>query len=232
MTASKDGPKTSGSSDGDGSGHTSGRGRGSGMSVTKIVTLTFVFTVLFALLIQGLAVHSIGFGPFQITFKDEGPSQSVSGTGIPSASVTMGHKQATGSAPQDTATDGGSTDSVVTGVWSQTRGPLTLTVTEVDIQGGYVTLHVKARNQSQDQMVLPTYGYFIATDDTGATYEANQGDTHWPINVPSGTTVTGTIELDGLPSTRAHTLSISFGTIFGFSAPSGSISIPGIKLRP
>jgi hypothetical protein len=118
----------------------------------------------------------------------------------------------------------------VKGHWEQQNGGLDLVVTQVDVQGGHVSLHVKATNNSDAAMSLPLFGYFSAIDDADKTYAASPFDSDWTITIPSHGAITGVIKLEGTVSPTARTLTISFTVVFGESAPDGGITIRGVPL--
>ena len=67
---------------------------------------------------------------------------------------------------------------------------------------------------------------FSATDDTGATYEADISGSNWSTIVDAGGVASGTIKLDGVPAPDARTLSISLSTGFNDISVTG-ITLPG-----
>jgi hypothetical protein len=169
-------------------------------------------------LVAMLGVAVIGLGAFVH------PSDGDGGSGT--TTTTSGHNSTTTSR-QPTTT---STTSKSTGPWSAQRGDLTLTVTEVENQGGHLVLHASAKNDSAGTMDLPLFGNFVATDNTGHTYQAADFSSDWPITVPSGVIVSGTIELSDLAQPGATSLDASFATVFGQFAPPGGITVKGIRL--
>ncbi|WHT15753.1 hypothetical protein N8J89_21695 [Crossiella sp. CA-258035] len=179
-----------------------------------VLFAAFGALVLVALLIQGLTVHKIGFGPLSVQFgQPEKPKEPPTvSTGSTAAAASSGDAKS------------------VTGNWQQTRVKLTVAVTKVVQSDGRVTLHAKVSNGAADAVNLPLFGYFTATDDTGATYKANPQDSDWPQSVASGVPATGTIELASPVTDRARSLTVSFTQVFGLRAPSGGITIRGVPI--
>lgn len=118
----------------------------------------------------------------------------------------------------------------ITGNWSGQSGQLTLVITEVDLQGGILKLHIKAINNSAAAMNLPLFGSFVATDNIGETYSSEVFNSDWAGNVPANGTITGIVFLNGVPSASARALNVSFTEVFGEYAPSSGITVYGIPI--
>lgn len=117
----------------------------------------------------------------------------------------------------------------ITGNWSQQNGPLTLAISEVDRQSASLRLHMKATNNSAAEIDLPLFGYFVATDDTGQTYQSTDSS-NWAITVPAGGFITGTVTLNRALPPNATRLNVSFTTVFGQDAPNGGITIHDVPI--
>jgi hypothetical protein len=150
-------------------------------------------------------------------------------TGAPSISATGPATTTTGN-PATAAPAASPAPHSTTGTWSQQAGSLILTITQVDIQDGVLQLHMKAVNNSAAEMDLPLYGYFVAIDNSGASYQADSFAAGWNTSVPANESITGTINLIGLPPASAQPLSVSFTTVFGQYAPNQGITIKNIPI--
>jgi hypothetical protein len=163
-----------------------------------------------------------------LTPRSHGNPGASSGTGSIAASITPPPDSA--STPGNTGSSAGGISpapAVITGSWSQTSGPLTLTITEVQLAGGVLQLHAKAVNASSSAIDLPLFGNCVATDNTGATYQADP-NSPWTIEVPPGQFVTGVIDFNGPVAAGAKTLAVSFATIYGTFAP--GITVTGVPV--
>ncbi len=86
------------------------------------------------------------------------------------------------------------------------------------------------RNDTNDSITLPLFGYFLAVDDKGGSYKADPHGSNWPTTFPPSKTVSGSADLEvPIPNDRS-TLSVSFSTIFG-SLDLNSISVDGIRIQ-
>jgi hypothetical protein len=191
---------------------------------SKLAVAAGFFGVLVVIaLIQGLTVHKIGFGPLSVEF-DKGSTSGSGGGGGPGPGGPQ--------LPDPGDGDDFSEAKSVTGSWKKTSGPLTIEVIKVEAQDGRVKLTAKARNTAKDSLTLPLFKNFVATDNTGKTYEAEVGfNEEWHQDVPSGQTVTGAIELSDKVADGATKLTISFSTVFGsLDAPRGGVSVSGIPI--
>ena len=131
-------------------------------------------------------------------------------------------------AQQATATQAGTR--TIDGNWSQQSGQLTLVISEVNLQGGILKLHMKAINASAAEMDLPLYGYFVTNDNNGQTYTSDVFNSDWAATVPANNSITGVVVLMGAPSASARTLNVSFTTVFGQYAPNGGITVSNIPI--
>ncbi len=172
----------------------------------------FLALLVVALIIQGATVHKIGFGPLSIEFDKSQPGGS--GGGNPGSSIDF-----------PAGIFGGSRDfsraKGVTGSWKQRQGELTVEVTQVDNQDGFLRLHAKVTNGSPAAMVLPLFGRFTAVDNADQTHDPDVRSSAWHDSVPANGFVTGTINLTDKVIDSATKLKISFTVVFGQFAPSG-----------
>ncbi len=176
----------------------------------------FVAVLVVALLIQGLTVHKIGFGPLSVEFDRPQETQSKGEFSLPAG--LGGTTDFTGAKSQ-------------TGNWRKQQGKLTVTVTQVENKDGAIRLHVKAANSSTAQMTLPLFKNFVATDDTGKTYEAVMSMTEgWHDTVPAGGTVSGTVDLNDKAGGSARSLTVSFAVVYGQFAPQQGLTLTGIPV--
>jgi hypothetical protein len=189
-----------------------------------VYLLIFLVLLGVALIIQGATVHKIGFGPISVEFGKDEPGGT--GGGNPWSSINF---------PTDIfgGVFGGSQDfskaKRVTGSWKQQKSTLTVEVTQVENQDGFLRLHLKVTNGSADKMSLKIFGdSFIAVDNEGQTHGA--GFSSWPDFVPANGLVTGTINLVDKVSDSATTLNISFSIILGEFAPEGGITVRGVPV--
>jgi hypothetical protein len=185
----------------------------------------FVAVAVVALLIQGLTVHKIGFGPLSIEFDSPKQDQPRGGT-VPGGGFTV---------PTDNPF-GGQADFAgaksTTGTWRKQQGKLTLAVTQVENKDGNIRLHAKVTNGSTGQMSLPLFKNFVSTDDTGTTYEAVVSglSSGWHDTVPASGSVTGTVDLSGKVADPVRSLTVSFSTVYGQFAPQQGITVTGIPV--
>lgn len=176
----------------------------------------FLGLVFVALVIQGLTVQKIGFGPLSIEFGERAKSGGGTNGGG-------------GSAPDDLPFDQAKT---VTGSWKTTKGKVTLEVVEVEQQDGWVRVTARVRNGGGNAVNLPLFGNFVASDNTDSGYGPRIAglDTGWTPDVPAGQTLRGMIILDKQVPPGAKTLTVSFTHVLGFGAPSGGITVSGVPV--
>lgn len=194
----------------------------SGMSTATKILLGLVVALVAAAFIQGLTVQQIGFGPFSVSFtnkNDGGGSHPGDGTNPDQSRPSDGTGNQTH--PSDASTSG---------TWSQTRANLTVTVTQVDVQGGYIQLHTKVDNAGDQPLTLPLFGDFTASDNAGHTFTADPFASQWSDTAPAHGTLSGIIRLQQSVTSAATSLSISFTTVFGQDAPSGGITVHDIPV--
>jgi hypothetical protein len=164
-------------------------------------------------------VHKIGFGPLSVEFDRPQETQQKGGFTLPSnINIGGGTADFTGAKSQ-------------TGNWRKVQGKLALAVTQVENKDGSIRLHAKATNSSSAQMTLPLFKNFVATDNTGKTYEPvmsmNEG---WHDTVPAGGTVSGTVDLGEKVGDPARSLTVSFSIVYGQFAPQQGITLTGIPV--
>jgi len=195
---------------------------------TWVYLWIFLVLLAVALTIQGATVHKLGIGPLSVEFDKADPAGSGGSDPKPSINFPPG---GVGGVFGDIF--GGSRDfsraKRVTGSWKRRQGALTLEVTQVENQDGFVRLHLKATNGSADAMSLKLFGdSFTAVDDTEQTHTA--GFSKWPDFVPANGLATGTIDLIDKVADSATKMDISFAIIIGsFDAPNG-IRVQGIPI--
>jgi hypothetical protein len=191
-----------------------------------VYLLIFLALVAVAMIIQGATVHKIGIGPLSVEFDRSGSGRSDDGDTGPHISF-----------PTDILRGilGGSQDfskaKSITGSWRQRQGGLTVEVTQVDNQDGFVRLHVKVINDDAESLTLPLYGgQFSAVDNVNKTHDA--GFSEWHETVPAHALTTNTVDLGDKVDASATRLDIAFPTIIGsvnFAYDSG-ISIRHIPI--
>lgn len=174
----------------------------------------FIGLLFVALVIQGLTVHKIGFGPLSIEFGERAKGGGTNGGGGPPADL-----------PFDQA-------KTVTGSWKTTKGKVTLEVVQVDQQDGWVRVTARVRNGGGNAVNLPLFGNFVASDNTDTGYgpRITSVDTGWTPDGPAGQTLRGVIILDKQVPPGAKTLTVSFTHVLGFGAPSGGITVSGVPV--
>lgn len=187
--------------------------------------------LLIVALVQGMTIQEIGIpGVLSVKLAERQGAADGGGTGGSTGGGSTGGSTAGGS------TGGGSTGGTtggsgsVEGSWSGARGEVSATVTRVEDQGGHLRMVVAITNGTGDSVTVPLFKNATAVDDAGRAYEASP-DSDWTQTVASGQTLSGTIEFDGLYASGAGTLDLTFATLFGFDAPSGSLVVRGIT-RP
>jgi hypothetical protein len=95
-----------------------------------------------------------------------------------------------------------------------TEGPLTLTVTGVEQTRHFTRVHLTAANSGEDTLSLPVFGYTQLTGGrTTLTGDPSRSD--WPIQVPAGSEVSGTVVFSGHLPAGTTSASLTFTTIFG-----------------
>lgn len=134
--------------------------------------------------------------------------------------------------PTTSATSG---STQLTGDWEGQTSALTLAVTQVDNDNGTLTLHANVTNGSSDSITLPVYGYLVASDNLGTTYQGDPEASNWgtqgTLNVPSNSTESGTIQLSPLAPAGATSLKVTFTSIFGSLQYVGaSLSVSGVPV--
>lgn len=195
---------------------------------TWVYLSIFVVLLAVALIIQGATVHKLGIGPLSVEFDKTEPAGSSSSDPKPFINFPP---SGFGGVFGDIF--GGSRDfskaKSITGSWKQRQGPLTLEVTQVENQDGFVRLHLKATNGSADAMSLKLFGdSFTAVDNAEQTHTA--GFSKWPDFVPANGLVTGTVDLIDKVADSATKMDVSFAIITGsFDAPNG-IGVRGIPI--
>jgi hypothetical protein len=222
------------------------------VDVTTVLLIAFL-VVLVIVLLQGAMVNKIGFGPFVMTFDHGDRAGGRQGQRVAvvfgvltvaAASVLVffvgrvawswisDHRPSLPSgafSSPNAKSESTAASKTATGRWSQTKGELTVTVTRVDNVGGTLRLHVKATNNSNDTMELPT-GFLIATDNAEKTYKAAPFAGDWAQSVPSAGSITGIIELVQKVDQKATKLSMSFTVVGGLTAPQGGITVRNIRI--
>ncbi|MGH3858894.1 hypothetical protein [Actinokineospora sp.] len=176
----------------------------------------FLGLVFVALVIQGLTVHKIGFGPLSIEFGEKAKSGGGTNGGG-------------NGAPADVLFDQAKT---ITGSWKTTKGKVTLEVVQVEQQDDWVRVTARVRNGGGNAVNLPLFGNFVASDDTDTAYSARitSMNTGWTPDVPAGQTLRGVIVLDKQVPPSAKALTVSFTHVLGFGAPSGGITVSGVPV--
>ncbi len=186
--------------------------------------LAIVAAVLAIALVQGLTIQEVGIpGVASIKFAqraDPNRSDGSSSTNWSSPSTSTG------------GTTGRSTGShTVEGSWTGARGDVSVEVTQVEDQGGHLRVRATVINGTNDALTLPLFGNASAVDESHRSYQASPSDSDWPDNVASGQSVSGTIEFVETYTAGGGTLDLTFAHLFGFDAPSGSLTVAGIT-RP
>jgi hypothetical protein len=143
----------------------------------------------------------------------QGRASMSSSTTTNVASVTTGVASAHGS--------------VVRGPWTGRSGGLTLTIDQIT-EGDVSTVALHAINATADSLTLPTSRFFLI-DDTGKSYRVNMLS-QWPAQLPAGTTVRGTIDVQEPIASAAKSLQAGFDVVYGSFAVE-SIKVSGIVLR-
>lgn len=191
----------------------------------------FVGLLLIAL-VQGMTIQEIGI-PGVLSVKLAERQGSTDPDGSPAGGETGGSTGgATGGATGGST--GGSTGRTgggsVTGSWRGARGDVSATVTRVEDQDGHLRMVVSITNGTDDSLTIPLFKNATAVDDAGRSYEAAP-DSDWTQTIGSGQTLSGTIEFEGTYASGSGTLDLTFATLLGFDAPSGSLAVRGIT-RP
>ena len=200
-----------------------GRSRGEGGNAGLWVGVAVLVGVVIIALVQGLVIQEVGIpGVASIKFgersHDDGGSTQP---GDPSSDDTGGG-----------GNGGGGSGSVVEGSWVGERGAIRVEVTRAENQSGHLRLTASVTNGTGDSVTLPIFHNATAVTDDGTTYQVSPRDSSFPETVPSGQTLSGVIEFEGLYAAGRGTMTLSFATIFGFDAPSGSLVISGVRRPP
>jgi hypothetical protein len=197
-------------------------GRSRGPS-SWVYLLIFLGLLGVALIIQGATVHKIGIGPLSVEFDKVEPGGSGGSDAKPVVNFPTNVFGVFGGSRDFTRAKS------VTGSWRQRQGALTVEVTQVENQDGFIRLHLKVTNDSADKMSLKIFGgSFSALDNVEQTHGAGFSD--WPDFVPANGLVTGTIDLIDKVSDSATRLDISFAIILGEFAPDSGITVRGIAV--
>jgi hypothetical protein len=109
---------------------------------------------------------------------------------------------------------------------SEKRGGLTLTVTKIENSGGHGVVHLRARNRTEDTMVLTT-GWFVVTDGNGRTYQPNPFGGDWNAQIGPSAQQSGTIHLEKPVDSGTGELQVAFTMVGGSNAPD-NITVTGI----
>jgi serine/threonine protein kinase len=185
----------------------------SALAISGAVTISVAVAITIAL---RLAPHS--------------PSQpSLQGTSSSSQVSTPSN----GPTPASQKTSSQVAKRTLTGPWSAQSGPLTLIVTRVERLGNSLQLRMRAINHSSAVIGLPLYKNFVATDNVGTTYQPTfNSDSNWPEDVPSGTSITGTVTLSQAPPVSAKRLKVSFATFVSLAEPgsNGGITVSRVPI--
>jgi hypothetical protein len=188
-----------------------------------VYLLIFLVLLSVALIIQSATVHRIGIGPLSVEFDKAGPGGSGGGNSGPSINFPMDVLGGVFGGSRDF-----STAKSVTGSWKQRQGELTVEVTQVDNQDGFLRLHAKVTNGSAAMISFHLFGgSFTAVDNTGQAHEP--WFSAWPESVSANELVTGTIDLFDKVADSATKLNISFSMISGSFAPD-EITVRGIPI--
>ncbi|MFC6093786.1 hypothetical protein [Saccharothrix lopnurensis] len=179
--------------------------------------------------VQAVTAGTVGVGALSVTLNGTTPTERTT-TAPPSTGSsddTPALNGALAPATSETAPPSGPAKSV-TGSWKQTRGLLTVEVTEVEDRSGRVRVHVTATNASTSKMDLPISS-ITAVDDARREYRASPGAGGWSAAVARNSTLSGIVELDRRPAGAGTTFALTFGGIVGQLAPTGGeITVPGI----
>ncbi|MFT7841173.1 hypothetical protein Q5530_33995 [Saccharothrix sp. BKS2] len=175
--------------------------------------------------VQAVTAGTVGVGALSVTLN--GTTSTERTTTASPSDDTPALNGALAPATSETAPPSGPAKSV-TGSWKQTRGLLTVEVTEVEDRSGRVRIHVTAINASTSKMDLPISS-ITAVDDAQREYRASPGAGRWSAAVARNSTLSGIVELDRRPVGAGTTFALTFGGIVGQLAPTGGeITVPGI----
>lgn len=189
--------------------------------------LAIVAAVLVIALVQGLTIQEVGIpGVASIKFAERA---STTGGEEPPSTGDRSDSAPTGG---DTGTTTGSTgQGAIEGSWTGSRGDVTVEVTKVENQGGHLRIHATVTNGTNEAVTLPLFGYTSAVDESHRSYKPSPSDSDWPDSIAGGQSVAGTIEFVERYRAGGGTLDLTFSQLFGFDAPSGSLTVSGIQ-RP
>jgi hypothetical protein len=189
-----------------------------------VYLLIFLVLLVVAMVIQGATVHKIGIGPLSVEFdktKSDGSSNDNSNSFIDFPTKILG------------GILGGSRDfsraKSIAGSWKQREGKLTMEITRVENQDGFLRVHVNVINNGATSLVLPLYGgSFTATDNMHKAHDP--GLSAWHESIPPNEIVTSTIDLSDKVDDLTTRLDISFSIILGDFAYSDGIAVRGIPI--
>lgn len=200
------------------------RTRGNAGNATLVLMGAVIAACLVIALVQGLVINEVGI-PGVATIKfGERTTQSTNRDGSGGG----------GSGPTNHGTSGNtnSSGSVVEGSWVGERGAIRVEVTKAENQSGHLRLTVSATNGTGDSITLPVFHNATVNVDGGGTLQGSPQDSSFPDTIASGQTASGVIEFEGVYQPGGDRLTLSFATIFGFDAPSGSLVVDGIAAPP
>jgi hypothetical protein len=108
---------------------------------------------------------------------------------------------------------------------SQTKGPLTVTVTSVRVNSEVTMLSVTAANTGNETLFLPIFTSAQLAAEGSDTLQADPAASKWPIQVPAGGQISGTIVFDGTVGSDVTTATLTFAQVMGSLDGPRSISV-------
>ncbi|GAA1311565.1 hypothetical protein [Saccharothrix xinjiangensis] len=207
-----------------------GTHRTKGGATLKIGAVVLGVLVLLGV-VQAVTAGTVGVGALSVTLRESAtPTTSTRAGTTDDTAGPDGAAGLDGALGPATSADAppSAAGKSVTGSWKQSRGLLTVEVTEVEDQAGRVRVHVTAVNASTSKMDLPIPS-ITAVDDAGREYRASLATSKWSATIAKNSTLTGIVDLDRGPAAGSSAFALTFGGIVGQLAPTGGeITVPGI----